>query len=78
MSRDTFWTHFVPVTLCVTQETRRNRRPYDVTHNVTGTKCVTVPQSALPYSGMMPMCSARILRPIRMRTTPPTTVAVRS
>ena len=41
MSRDTFWTHFVPVTLCVTQETRRNRRPYGVTHNVTGTKCVT-------------------------------------
>ena len=34
-------THFVPVTLCVTQETRRNRRPYGVTHNVTGTKCVT-------------------------------------
>ena len=33
-------THFVPVTLCVTQKTHVNQQPYGMTHNVTGTKCV--------------------------------------
>ena len=34
-------THFVPVTLCVMQKARGVLRLYGMTHNVTGTKCVT-------------------------------------
>ena len=34
-------THFVPVTLCITQKARVNLRLDGVKHNVTGTKCVT-------------------------------------
>ena len=33
-------THFVPVTLCITQKARVNLRLDGVKHNVTGTKCV--------------------------------------
>ena len=40
-SRDTGVTHFVPVTMCVTQKVRGHLRLYGVTHYVTGTKCVT-------------------------------------
>ena len=47
-------THFVPVTLCITQKTLVNLRLDGVTHNVTGTKCVIKQPPALlpplPYS----------------------------
>ena len=38
-------THFVPVTLCITQKAYVNLRLDGVIHNVTGTKCVTKDQS---------------------------------
>ena len=41
-------THFVPVTLCITQKARVNLRLDGVKHNVTGTKCVTSLEGMLP------------------------------